>query len=75
MNISESMIDEILKEMGVEPNKPARWKPHYYTSMSVPPAKRQEGWFCSKCGKHSWVKRNVCDGCDSHMQEEGGSCR
>lgn len=68
----ESLIASVLREMGVEPNKPARWKPHYYISNAAPPigGKRQDGWICSKCGKHSYVKKNVCDGCNSQMPTE-----
>ena len=65
-----SYIDEILKEMGVEPNKPAQWKPHYYNSKFF--GSREDGWICSKCGKHSYVKSNVCDGCNSQMSDGEG---
>lgn len=67
-------IAKVLKEMGVEPNKPARWKPHYYVSKADPPlgGKRQDGWFCSRCGKHSYARKKVCDGCDSEMLTEEG---
>lgn len=74
MNVSDSFINNILKKMGVEPDKPPRWKPHYYISKADPPmgGKRQDGWFCSCCGKHSYTRKNVCDGCDSTMKNIEG---
>ena len=72
MELTDSLIDGILRDMGVEPSKPARWKPYYYISKAAPPigGKRQDGWFCSRCGKHSWTKGKVCDGCNSQMPVE-----
>ena len=68
MKVTDSFVNGILKEMGCEPEKPARWKPHYYISRIF--GRREDGWICSKCGKHSYVKRSVCDGCNSQMPME-----
>lgn len=73
---SMSEIDEIvarvLEKLGVEPTKPARWKQHYYISKAVPPlgGKRPDGWICSNCGKHSYIKSDFCSGCRSKMSKE-----
>lgn len=70
----DSLVNSVLKEMGVKPNEPARWIEHYYISQAAPPigGKRLDGYICSKCGKHSYVKRSVCDGCNSQMPTERG---
>ena len=69
MSDLDSLICRALKEMGVEPNKPARWKPCYHISKARTPigGKRPDGWMCSRCGKYSCVRKKVCDGCNSEM--------
>lgn len=69
MDIIDSIANACLKEMGCEPDKPARWLPHYYFSKAKPPigGKRQDGWICSHCGKHSYWRASICDGCKSKM--------
>lgn len=49
--------------------KNMKWRPHYYTSKAIPPigGKRQEGWCCSICGKHSYSRKEICDGCNTVM--------
>lgn len=66
----DSLIKDILKEMGVDESKPPQWIPHYYDSKGKPPmgGKRQDGWLCSYCGKHSYIRKKTCDGCNSIME-------
>lgn len=65
----DGIIADVLKGLGVEPDKQARWLPYYYFSKAAPPigGKRQDGWICSHCGKHSYRKASVCDGCKKIM--------
>ncbi len=48
----------------------AKWKQHYYTSAAPMGGKYEDGWICSCCGKHSYVRKEICDGCDSIMYEK-----
>ena len=70
----ESLIANVLREMGVEPDKPAKWKPHIHKVINQTTREvietMQDGYICSKCGKYSWTKRNLCDGCGSQMPIE-----
>lgn len=68
----DSLVTSVLREMGVDPNKPARWMQRYYISTADPPVggKRPDGWNCSKCGKYSYYKASVCEGCNSQMSTE-----
>lgn len=49
--------------------KNMKWRPHYYISKAIPPigGKRQDGWSCSVCGKHSYSRKEICDGCNTVM--------
>lgn len=55
-------VNEILKGMGVDVDKkkPPHWIPQLYRGYV-------DGYICSRCGKHSWSKKDVCDGCNSIM--------
>lgn len=74
MTITDAMINGIVKEMGVEPNKPARWKTHIHKCIDQTTGEvyrtMEDGYFCSKCGKYSYYKKSVCDGCNSQMPKE-----
>ena len=50
----------------------AKWKPHYYISKAHLQlgGNIEDGWTCSYCGKHSYVRKEICDGCDSIMYEK-----
>lgn len=49
--------------------KNMKWRPYYYISKAEPPVggKRQDGWSCSVCGKHSYLRKEICDGCNTVM--------
>ena len=66
----DDIIRNVLHELGVDQSIPPTWIPHYYISKADPPigGKRQDGWTCSFCGKHSYIKAEICSGCDSHME-------
>jgi len=74
MNITNAFIDGILRDMGVDVDKrkPPHWMPKYYHSKVFLGEKYDDGYMCSRCGKHSWAKKKVCDGCNSVMEEEKG---
>ena len=55
-----AIVERVMREMGCDPNKPPRWIPQMYKSMV-------RGYVCSICGKHSWSKKEKCDGCNSIM--------
>lgn len=65
-------LDKIMKERGIDPTKPAKWKQDYYISKADPPigGKRKDGWYCSKCGKKSYVRTPICSGCNSKITNE-----
>lgn len=58
--IDDELIKDVLRKMGVDPSKPATWKPQYYKTMIT-------GYICTHCGKHSDSKKPICDGCNSKM--------
>ena len=74
MTVTDSLIAGILKEMGVEPNKPARWKTRIHKCIDQRTGEvyreMKDGYMCSKCGKHSYYKASVCEGCGSPMPKE-----
>lgn len=74
MTITDGMINGILRDMGVEPNKPARWKTYIHKCIDQSTGEvyrtMEDGYFCSKCGKRSYYKKSVCDGCNSQMPKE-----
>ena len=63
-----ALIEKVLRNMGVDVDKkrPPHWITKYYHSNLG--GKYKDGFICSRCGKHSWSKKNVCDGCNSIMQ-------
>lgn len=46
--------------------KNMKWRPYYYIFKNTG-EKMQEGWVCSVCGKHSYSRKEVCDGCNTTM--------
>ena len=46
--------------------KNMKWRPHYYIFKNTG-EKMREGWVCSVCGKHSYSRKEVCDGCNTTM--------
>jgi hypothetical protein len=69
ININDAFINDILRKMGVDidKKKPPHWITKYYHSKSIFGGKYEDGYMCSRCGKHSWNKKDVCDGCNSIM--------
>ena len=45
--------------------KNMKWRPHYYIFKNG--EKMRQGWVCFVCGKHSWTRKEVCDGCNTTM--------
>ena len=43
-----------------------KWKPHYYI-FNATGEKMRDGWHCSVCGKHSYSRKKICDGCNTTM--------
>lgn len=74
MNVTDSLLNGILRDMGVDVDKkkPPHWITKYYQSKVVIGAKCEDGYMCSRCGKHSWSKTEICDGCDSVMVDLKG---
>ena len=69
MKVNDALVNDILRGMGVDVDgkKPPHWIKHYYHSKMFPTEKYKDGYICSRCGKHSWSKKDVCDGCNSIM--------
>lgn len=50
----------------------ALWIQDYYDSQTlidgkIFKSKYEDGYICSRCGKKSWVNKDICDGCKSVM--------
>ena len=62
-------IEERCPTADVAELKNIKWRPYYYISKAEPPVggKRQDGWSCSVCGKHSYSRKEICDGCNTVM--------
>lgn len=71
MRVIDAMLNDVLKSMGVDVNgkQPPHWITQYYHSKSIFGEKHEDGYICSRCGKHSWNKKKSCDGCNSIMEE------
>lgn len=67
--ITDTVLNDILRDIGVDVSKrtTAHWIQDYYKSKSIFGGKYEDGYICSCCGKKSWVKKYVCDGCNSLM--------
>ena len=65
----DAMLEDVLKNLGVDENAPPRWIPQYYESKSGLGGKVSDGYICSRCGKHSHWKAESCDGCGAIMEE------
>lgn len=59
----ETIIDDVVRDMGLEPDKPARWKPNYYYSQISVGGRVLIGYTCSRCGIHSYSRKDICPGC------------
>ena len=76
MTVTDNLVRGILKDMGVDVDnkKPPHWITQYYHSQSIYGGKHEDGYMCSRCGKHSWSKKEICDGCNSVMTNwKGGA--
>ena len=71
----EDLINDVLRQMGVNSKKPAQWIPNIdrLVDESTGEIFREyhRGYICSYCGKHSWSKKEKCDGCGNIMLKEG----
>lgn len=68
---ADALIAQVVAEMGLEPDKPARWRQRWYFSHNtVVGGYRPDGWTCSRCGIYSCVKKETCPGCGAKM--DGG---
>ena len=69
MEVTDALIKRILRDMGVDVDKtkPPHWITQYYHSKSLFGGKCKDGYMCSRCGKHSYSKKETCDGCNSVM--------
>ncbi len=70
----EGLIKSILKEMGVDESQPPHWIQHMHKVKDQTTGELiheiKDGYTCSYCGKHSYWKKEKCDGCNSIMREE-----
>ena len=77
MKVTDDFINNILKEMGVNPNEPPRWKQHYHEFIDLSTGnvfdRMKDGYFCSYCGKYSYYQAGKCDGCNSIMQKRSNN--
>ena len=73
MKVSDAFIENILKEMGVNPNKQPHWIQQYHEFPDH--SKMKDGYLCSYCGKHSYYRAEKCDGCNSIMQRSNNNDR
>ena len=67
MDEIDIMIEKILNKMGVDQSQPPHWIQKMYKSKSILEYERPDGYTCSYCGKHSYLKKEKCDGCNSIM--------
>lgn len=70
MRVSDGMTSEILRSMGVDVDgkQPSYWITNYYHSKMFLDEKYEDGFLCSRCGRHSWSKKKICDGCGAIME-------
>lgn len=71
MDEIDMIMKKVLKEMGVDKTKPPHWVVNkdevIDQTMRKLVREYERGYICSFCGKHSWSKKNMCDGCASTM--------
>lgn len=68
----DALIAKVVAEMGLEPDKPARWRQHFYHSKNtIVGVAWPDGGTCSRCGIYSCVKKETCPGCGEKM--DGGA--
>lgn len=75
-----ALVDGVWRNIGVslelDMTTPPHWVQEYYCTEYRDGTKyeSEDGFVCSCCGKKSYVKKAVCDGCDSVMTiEKGGA--
>jgi hypothetical protein len=56
------IMTRVLSQLKLDKSRPPIWEPYYYDGSDF-----RDGWTCSCCGKHSLLKKEICDGCDSIM--------
>ena len=61
MTVDDKLINEILKNMGVDPNGPSKWIPQMHKTQIT-------GFICGRCGIHSYTKKLICPGCKCKME-------
>ena len=73
MKVSDNLIANILKKMGVNPNETPHWKIHIHKVIDQSTRdvidRIKDGYLCSYCGRHSYYQAEKCDGCGSIMQK------
>ena len=79
-NDIDSIVARVLRGMGCDPNKSPHWIAHKHKCRDQTTGEiyreMENGYVCSRCGKHSWSKKEKCDGCNAVMQKgkENGKC-
>lgn len=71
MKVTDSLINNILKKMGVNPNEPPHWKPYFHKVKDQRTGEVIDeifsGYMCSYCGKVEHYQPKECSGCNSIM--------
>lgn len=62
------VLARIIPMLRLDTSRPPIWEPYYPLEDST----YRRGWNCSCCGKHSFSKKSVCDGCNSQMINADG---
>ena len=62
----ENHCEEFKNKANFAELKNMKWRPHYYIFENTG-EKMQEGWHCSACGKNSYSRKEICDGCNTTM--------
>lgn len=61
------IMARVLSQLKLDTSRPPIWEPYYPEGSEY-----RNGWTCSCCGKHSFAKKEICDGCDSVMNNVKG---
>ena len=73
MDDIDAIVNSVLREMGCDPKKKPHWVEHICKKIDRTTGEvfrmLPDGYVCSRCGKHSWSKKEKCDGCNSVMWE------
>ena len=62
----ENHCEEFKNKASFAELKNMKWKPHYYI-FNATGKKMRDGWRCSVCSKHSYSRKEICDGCNTTM--------